>query len=126
MASFSQSLTQKSVFAQRQATLAVLLERRIAAAKARNDQSLLALLEQEQIQLDAEWSMEAQGSNPLQQLWSWWVQSLNRNTQLSIEQIVDDRGQVWWRGFDPRTGKGIFAESEAEIVRWIEQYQLGR
>lgn len=97
----------------------------MAVAKARDDQPLLALLEQEQAQLDAEWS-PAEVSNPLQQVWAWLAQTLDRSTQLNIEQIVDEGGQIWWRGFDPRTGKGIFAESKAEVVHWIERHHLGR
>lgn len=128
MVSISYPPTQQSVIAQHQATLKTLLERRLAVAKARNDQALITILEQEQRQLNGEQSTQNLASTPLpplRQAWNWLTRYISQTPQLSVEQIIDEGGHIWWRGFDTRTGKGIFADSEAEIVSWIEQNHLG-
>jgi len=100
------------------------LEQRIAAAQARHDQRLLALLEQERQQLQISWTPST-GSNPLVRFWQWLKQTLLSSPQLQVTSLRDNTGQLWWYAFDPRTGKTLYAESDTEVIQWIEDNRLG-
>ncbi len=112
------------IAAQHQATIAASLARRLAVAKAAQNTQLLTLLEQEQQQLDRE-------SHPLnllalvKQVWHSWLDALDRHSQLSVKQIVSN-GITFWHAYDPKTGKSLYAESSSEVVKWIEDNDLGQ
>lgn len=112
------------IAAQHQATIAASLARRLAVAKAAQNTQLLTLLEQEQQQLNRE-------SHPLNLLalinkvWHSWLDALDRHSQLSVKQIVSN-GITFWHAYDPKTGKSLYAESSSEVVKWIEDNDLGQ
>jgi hypothetical protein len=114
---------------QHYANLLAHLARRMDTARQHNDSRLLALLEQEQQQLAAEWSSTQRAIAPsiplVQQFWHWLVQSIKDSSQLHVEKITSTDGNTWWHAYDPRTGKALYAESESEVVKWIEEHHLG-
>lgn len=41
-------------------------------------------------------------------------------TQLTVEKICDSSGNVAWYAYNPRTGRSRYAESQAELISWLE------
>ncbi len=115
------------VDAQHQAAIAASLTRRLEVAKAAQNFHLVALLEQEQQQLGL--AKKHHGSDlvtQIKQVWNSWMDAIAHHSMLSIDQIMSDSGTVLWRAYDPRTGKTLYAESESEVVQWIEDNDLGQ
>jgi hypothetical protein len=107
------------------------LSRRMEAARQRNDRRLLAMLEQEQRQLQAEWSTSSMPAiaRPAQGLQDWWqrlMTAIENSSKLQVEQLQGTGGAMWWYAYDPSSGKTIYAESESDVVKWIEDNRLGR
>ncbi|ASC69940.1 hypothetical protein XM38_008700 [Halomicronema hongdechloris C2206] len=100
------------------------LEQRIAAAQIRHDEQLLALLEQERQQLQMGWGQSNDG-NRLVRFWQWLERALWSPPELQVKSLQDKAGQLWWYAFDPRTGKTLYAESETDVIKWIEDNHLG-
>ncbi|MBW4657544.1 MAG: hypothetical protein KME15_02625 [Drouetiella hepatica Uher 2000/2452] len=113
--------------AQHRAAIAASLTRRLEVAKAAQNFQLIALLEQEQQQLGL---VKKQHGLALvakvKQVWNSWMDAIAHHSMLSIDQIMSDSGTVLWRAYDPRTGKTLYAESESEVLQWIEDNDLGR
>lgn len=42
------------------------------------------------------------------------------DTEPTITQVTDRKGQTWWRVDDPRTGKSYWLESETAVMIWLE------
>ncbi|MBD0335642.1 MAG: hypothetical protein ICV62_09145 [Cyanobacteria bacterium Co-bin13] len=119
--------SEREAFEQHRTNLLSNLNRRIAIAKSQPNEFLVALLEQEKRQIEADWTRPLKIS-PLQRLrqsWSNLKTALANQSQLQVEQVQDEVGQPWWYVFDPRTGKTLYAESENEVVFWIEENRLG-
>jgi len=107
------------------------LSRRMEAARQRNDRRLLAMLEQEQRQLQAEWSAPAMPAiaHPANGLRAWWqrlMTVIENSSKLQVEQLQGAGGAVCWYAYDPSSGKALYAESESDVVKWIEDNRLGR
>jgi hypothetical protein len=107
-----------------QASIAATLAHRLAKARDAQNQQLIALLEHEQRQLARQqpvtefiFSTAAQWVETLRQR---LVSAIAQPAALSVEQIVGDSGAILWRAYDPTTGETRYAESDAEIVDWIE------
>ena len=119
------------VDAQHQAAIATSLAHRLEVAKAAENFHLIALLEQEQQQLGL---AQKHGSKlvtsalvtKVKQVWNSWMDAIAHHSMLSIDQIMSDSGTILWRAYDPRTGKTLYAESESEVVQWIEDNDLGQ
>ena len=109
--------------------MAASLDHRIDVARANNDYRLLELLLKEKDQLESfpdHWMNAPKNIvERFQFLWKKVVQSFENVGKLNVEKIVDVSGNVWWYAHDPRTGKTLWAESEPEIVKWIEDNELG-
>lgn len=103
------------------------LAHRLEVARANNDYDLLWQLQQEQNRLN---SLHRAGSNTkahgLKQFWKQVVAAIQNADQLNVEKIVDESGETWWYAHDPRTNKTLWAESQSEIVKWIEDNNLGQ
>ncbi|MBI4780237.1 MAG: hypothetical protein HY785_02825 [Oscillatoriophycideae cyanobacterium NC_groundwater_1537_Pr4_S-0.65um_50_18] len=113
--------------AQHKAAIAASLSRRLEVARAAQNFQLIALLEQEQKQLGLAPNQHGLAFvNKVKQVWNSWMDAIARQSMLSIDQIVGDSGTVFWRAYDPRTGKTLYAESESEVLQWIEDNDLGR
>lgn len=41
--------------------------------------------------------------------------------QIQVKQKVDRQGNIYWRAYDPVTGKSFASGSETDICMWIEQ-----
>ncbi len=117
------------VSAQHQATIAASLAHRLAVAKAAQNSQLITLLEQEQHQLDRAsnrtLSLSELGA-AIKQAWHSWLDTLDRQAQLSVKRVVNESGIVFWHAYDPQTGKSLYAESSSEVVKWIEDNHLGQ
>ncbi|HEY9763667.1 MAG TPA: CHRD domain-containing protein [Trichocoleus sp.] len=110
------------------ANLSVNLAHRIHVAKAQRNGSLVALLEQEKRQLEQFWRKPSDALTPTQRLKAFWAtlkDSLANQLQLQVEQVSDDAGRLWWYAFDPRSGKTLYAESESDVIQWIEENRIG-
>lgn len=98
------------------------LNRRLAVARANCDQTLIALLEQEQQQIVADVDRHA-GSlqQQLATLWDDLTTLVRGDANLRVWQTVDRHGEHWWCAYDPKTGQSVYADSESEMRLWIEQ-----
>jgi hypothetical protein len=117
------------VFAKHQENIATSLTHRLEVARANHNTQLLALLEQEQRQLGVSKSYDSKLSSAaswLKDSWHKLVKAIDSASQLSVQQVKDENGEIWWYAFDPQTGKTLYAESEAEVVQWIEDHHFPR
>lgn len=107
------------------------LARRMESAQQHNDSRLLALLEVEQRQLAAEWSTRstkgaiAPSLNLIQRFWQWLLVAIEDSSKLQVEKLSGTNGDTWWYAYDPGTGKALYAESESDVVKWIEDNRIG-
>jgi len=93
------------------ATISGLLTRRLEIAKANQNSQLVSLLEQERQQL------EHSQTQPVKiNFWNWLTQPM----QISVKQLPSSLGGTIWEGYNPRTGETRHAETEAEIIDWLE------
>lgn len=102
------------------------LAHRLEVAKASQNDYLVALLEREQRQLGVE-RTRVKGSSLigwLSQRWNDFVEAIANSSKLSVERISAD-GAIFWYAYDPQTGKALYAESESEVLDWIEKNGLG-
>lgn len=91
------------------AAISELLTHRLKIAKANQNTKLVSLLEQER-QLE-------ENPQPAQvNFWNW----LTQPKQISVKQIPSSSGTVMWEGYNPRTGETRLAETEAEMIDWLE------
>ena len=109
--------------------MATSLDHRIDVARANNDSRLLELLLKERAELEpvpGQWVNAPKNIiEKLRFLWKKVMHAVEHSNNLNVEKIVDVSGNVWWYAHDPRTGKTLWAESEPEIVKWIEDNNLG-
>lgn len=124
MAKVSVDLQRNSLLKQHQANLIENLSRRIAIAQAHHDANLVALLEKEQRQLNQAWVDQARSHRLFQGLRQFF-DNFQNSFKLRVEKVEDASGQTWWYGYDPCTGKTIYGESKADILRWITDNRLG-
>jgi midasin (ATPase involved in ribosome maturation) len=55
-----------------------------------------------------------------------WGKAIAQPQKLSVEKVVGDDGNIWWRAYDYRTGKTLYAEAEWEVIAWIEENSAGQ
>jgi hypothetical protein len=46
---------------------------------------------------------------------------LDNNKEIQVWQKSDSHGNIYWKAYDPVTGKSFSSGSEADISMWIEQ-----
>ena len=116
------------IFARHRANIIDSLTRRLNVARAAQDTQLVALLEQEQQQLGLKTAAarNLSSASRLKNGWHHWLNAIANRSKLSVEQMHDASGASWWHAHDPKTGMTLYAESESEIINWIEENQLGR
>lgn len=116
--------------ARHKANIAASLAHRLDRARATRNFQLLTLLEQEQQQLIQSESTQQTGfSNPIQwgkAVWYRLIDAIANSSRISIKPVtMSDSGTVIWRAYDPTTGKTRYAETEADLIDWIEAQQYG-
>ncbi len=116
---------QPELAAKHQANIAASLAHRLEQARAARNFQLLTLLEQEQQLIQ---SQPTQNVKPIQ----WGKAVLARlmnasanSSAVSLEAITSDSGAVIWRAYDPTTGETRYAETEAEVIDWLEAQRSG-
>ncbi|HEY9621679.1 MAG TPA: hypothetical protein V6C78_15065 [Crinalium sp.] len=117
------------IFARHRASIAASLAHRLEVARAAHNVQLVAMLEQEQRQLGLVSSGVSSLSTLTNQVRAWLhkvVNAIANNSQLTVKQLQDSSGTLWWFAHDPRTGKTLYAETESEVVKWIEDNRLGQ
>jgi hypothetical protein len=118
---------QSELIARHQANIAASLAHRLDHARATQNAQLLALLEQEKQQLRQNESLQPAFS-PIRWgrgFWNRLTEALFQPSQVSIEPMVGSSGAIIWRGFDPRTGETRYAETEGELIDWVEAKVYG-
>jgi hypothetical protein len=117
-----------SIAEQHRANMAATLAHRIEIAQRNHNTQLLEQLKREQRELErATPYRPARGLlDKLNHLWQNVQQAIAQAELLKVEEVVDRDGIVWWYAHDPKTGKTLWAENEAEVVKWIEDNNLGR
>jgi hypothetical protein len=115
------------ISAQHQAAIAASLARRLAVAQAAQNTQLIALLEQEQKQLGLTQQQPTFSAllTQIKQAWRSWREAFDRQFELTVEQVVGDDGTIFWYAHDPKTGKTLYADSRSDVVKWIEDNELG-
>jgi hypothetical protein len=116
------------ILARHRANIKASLAHRLEVARANRNEHLVALLEREQRQIGVEPGY-ANGALSLvqwlRQKWNELMQAIAKSSQLSVER-VSANGTIFWYAYDPETGKALYAESETEVLDWIEKNNLGR
>lgn len=116
------------VFAQHRANIMASLSHRLEVARNTHNTQLIHLLEQEQRQLSSPHLLN-QGTPILEAIQHWWgslTHAIASASSLTVQQMWDEQGNLWWYAHDPISGMSLYAETEAEVVTWIEDNYLGR
>ncbi|MCL6432993.1 MAG: hypothetical protein K6T90_02070 [Leptolyngbyaceae cyanobacterium HOT.MB2.61] len=109
--------------ARHQANMLASLRHRLEVARNTNNFQLVALLEREQKQIEAD-AVDRAAVSPGSRLKNWWnqlVAAIAHFSDLQIWQTTDRSGVTWWHALDPRTGKEVCTDSETEMRIWIEE-----
>ena len=111
--------------------IAASLAHRLEIARNAHNTHLILQLEQEQQALlkDSKPALASALStvaHGIQTALSSWSQAIAQPQKLSVEKIVGDDGNIWWRAYDYRTGKTLYAEAEWEVIAWIEKNSAGQ
>ena len=111
--------------------IAASLAHRLEIARSAHNTHLIFQLEQEQQALlkDSKPALVSALSTVVQGIQttlSSWSQAIAQPQKLSVEKIVGDDGNIWWRAYDYRTGKTLYAEAEWEVIAWIEKNSAGQ
>lgn len=116
---------QSEVSARHRANIAASLAHRLAQARAARNFQLLSLLEQEQQQLNQRQPTQTNLSTLTQWGKAVWNRLVNATASpaVSIQAKTGDSGAVIWRAYNPTTGETRYAETEAEVIDWVESQQ---
>ena len=109
-------------FDQHYANMQASLDHRLEVARAAHNNQLISLLEQEKRQLESDWSFNGPLS-VLARLKHWWGQlaaAIAHVDDLQVWTTTDDNDALWWHAYNPRTGRSVITDSEAEMRLWIE------
>lgn len=116
------------ILARHRANIKASLAHRLEVARANQNEHLVALLEREQRQIGVEPGYANRALSLVQwlgQKWNELMEAIAKSSQLSVER-VSANGDIFWYAYDPETGKALYAESESEVLDWIEKNNLGR
>jgi hypothetical protein len=104
------------------ANVAASLDHRLAIARAKQDQTLIDLLEQEQKQILGDSDRQGRSlQHQLSTLWEDLTTWIRGDSTVQVWQTVDSQGDRWWCAYNPKTGQSLYADSETEMRFWIEQ-----
>lgn len=119
--------SEREAFETHHRNLLLNLNRRIEIAKTSSNAALVSLLEAERNQIERAWTqpLTANWGQLIRQRWQQLQAYLAGRVQLQVEYVQDEAGQNWWYAFDPRSGKVLYAETENEVICWIEDNRLG-
>lgn len=119
--------SEREAFETHHRNLLLNLSRRIAIAKASGSTTLISLLESERSQIESDWEQPLNTGlgQRLGRRWQQLQDFLASRVQLQVEHVQDQAGRSWWYAFDPRSGKALYAETENEVICWIEDNRLG-
>ena len=99
------------------------LAHRLEAARVASNLPLIEQLEQERLQIT---DTVASGRRP------WWqvlqenlAEALFGSTELKVHEFTNGSDR-WWYAIDPRTGRYVYADSDAELRLWIRENYRGR
>ena len=117
---------QPELAAKHKANIVASLAHRLDRARAAQNFQLLTLLEQEQQLIQTQPTQT--GFKPIQ--WGKAVltrlmDALANSSTVSLEAVTSDSGAVIWRAYDPTTGETRYAETEAEVIDWLETQRSG-
>lgn len=115
---------QSELATKHQANIAASLAHRLERARATRNFQLLTLLEQEQQLIQ---SQPTQTLKPIQwgkAVLARFMNALANSSKVSLEAIKSDSGVIW-RAYDPTTGETRYAETEAEVIDWLEAQRSG-
>jgi len=116
---------QASLTQTHQANLLTSLTHRLEAARAHQDQQLVAALQQEQEQLSTV-AHPASASSRLEQVWMGFAETLSDWTKVQIEQTTDSQGNPGWYVYNPQAGEAMFTKSQDEMNQWIKSSYWGK
>ena len=116
--------------ARHKANIAASLAHRLDQARATCNFQLLTLLEQEQQQLiQSEPNQQTAVSNSIQwgkAVWDRLINAIANRSRISIKAVtMSDSGAVIWRAYNPTTGETRYAETEADLIDWMEAQRYG-
>lgn len=117
---------QHELSAKHRANIAASLAHRLNRARAARNFQLLSLLEQEQQQLNQRQLTQTTLPTLTQwgkAVWNRFVNATISCPAISIQAITGDSGDVIWRAYNPTTGETRYAETEAEVIDWVESQQ---
>ncbi|MBW4541295.1 MAG: hypothetical protein KME43_19470 [Myxacorys chilensis ATA2-1-KO14] len=92
------------------------LAHRLEAAKAANNVQLIKLLEREKAEVTAPIATQRATVT-----WQALIQSFFNRSAQPIHRF-ENGSDRWWYTIDPRTGREVCADSEAELRLWIQQH----
>jgi hypothetical protein len=121
------SVNETALFTKHRENMLHSLSHRIAAAQATNDRPLVELLERERQQLAptaTPTGMVRSLDRGFQVLKQGVSKFLFGDTKLRVYQYSEGHDH-WWYAFDPQTGDCVYADSEAELQRWIDENYHG-
>jgi hypothetical protein len=112
-----------TVWNKHQASMMASLAHRLEAARVASNLPLIEQLEQERLQITDTVASERR---------PWW-QALQENlaealfggTELKVHEFTNGSDR-WWYAIDPRTGRYVYADSDAELRLWIRENYRGR
>ncbi len=101
------------------------LERRIEVARINHNTELLAMLELERTAIAPyQGTTMAAPVNNVESLWQALRNILLPKAELKVKQVCDRAGNQWWYAYNPITGQSVYADTDNEMRRWIEQQTL--
>lgn len=110
-----------------QASMMASLSYRLKVALETKNFQLLELLEQEKQQIQS----DSGGSRATRSLMGWletikgfWAELTWPHPELKFYEYANGT-DYWWYTFDPQTKRCIYADSEAELQRWVKENLAG-
>jgi hypothetical protein len=113
---------QAEVAAKHQASMMASLAARLEKARLASNELLITRLNQEQLQL-----AQAVGNQPtsgrlgqsVRSIWQRVVAAIVQPALPVVESVVTPQGIVW-RAYNPATGESRWAETEGDVIDWLE------
>lgn len=80
----------------------------------------------QELELISEAELEMQGKRAslrqwLRTVWKLLITSLTRRPEPQVWKSCNQDGDIYWRIYDPMTGRMAYLGSEEEVLAWIEQ-----
>ncbi|MDX2271353.1 MAG: hypothetical protein NW237_05315 [Cyanobacteriota bacterium] len=118
------SLPTHAIWAKHQENIAASLAHRLQSAQASHNTQLISALqqEQEQLRLSQQAAPAMQWLAGLQQMWQRFCRALALDSELDVRIVVDSTGVSWWYARQPRTGETVYADTQSELLAWIEAH----